>query len=269
MNDVVFMALAATLCTWLVTALGAAMVVFFKNTNQKAMNLMLGFAAGVMVAASFWSLLQPAIERAEVHLRIPAWIVVTVGFLCGALFMWVSDKAVTCARRRVGAEPESGSVSDRVNRIFLLVFSITLHNIPEGLAVGVAFGALHSEGFTVETLMGAVTIAVGIGLQNFPEGAAVSLPLRREGCSRLKSFFLGQVSGMVEPIAGVIGAVMVVHIQTMLPFALAFAAGAMILVAVHELIPECQQNQKANPYFATMGIVAGFAVMMLLDVALG
>ena len=151
----------------------------------------------------------------------------------------------------------------------MLVLSITLHNIPEGLAVGVAFGALHIGGYTAEALMGAVTIAVGIGLQNFPEGAAVSLPLRREGYSSRRSFFLGQASGMVEPLAGVLGAAMVVHITTVLPFALAFAAGTMILVAVHELIPECQQNQDANPYYATMGIVCGFALMMVLDVALG
>lgn len=261
------LALTATLGTWFVTALGAAVVIFFKKTNEKAMNLMLGFAAGVMIAASFWSLLQPAIERAEAYLRTPAWLVVSVGFLCGALFMWASDKAVTYTRRRVGAA--RGDVGERINRIFLLVLSITLHNIPEGLAVGVAFGALHADGFTPEALMGAITIAIGIGLQNFPEGAAVSLPLRREGCSRKKSFFFGQLSGMVEPIAGVIGAVLVVHIRTVLPFALAFAAGAMILVAVHELIPECQQQKKVCPYFATMGIVAGFALMMLLDVALG
>lgn len=267
MNNVVLMALIATLGTWFVTALGAGIVIFFKNTNQKALNLMLGFSAGVMIAASFWSLLQPAIEQAENSLKIPAWIVVTIGFLCGAIFMWSSDKAVTYARKKVTSATANNS--EKLNRIILLVLSITLHNIPEGLAVGVAFGALHSENFTVEAFMGAITIAVGIGLQNFPEGAAVSLPLRREGYSRKKSFFIGQASGMVEPIAGVIGAIMVVHIQTILPFALAFAAGAMILVAVHELIPECQQNQKANPYFATMGIVAGFTLMMLLDVALG
>ena len=260
------MALTATLGTWFVTALGAGTVILFKNTNQKALNLMLGFAAGVMIAASFWSLLQPAIERAEAYLEVPAWLVVTCGFLCGAGFMWVSDKLVSYARRRADSaqEEERG----RLNRIIMLVLSITLHNIPEGMAVGVAFGALHSGG-SPETLMGAVTIAVGIGLQNFPEGAAVSLPLRREGCSRGKSFLIGQASGMVEPIAGVFGALMVVYVETFLPFALAFAAGAMILVAVHELIPECQQNQKIHPYFATMGIVAGFAVMMLLDVMLG
>ena len=151
----------------------------------------------------------------------------------------------------------------------MLILSITLHNIPEGLAVGVAFGALQNGSFGVENLMGAISVAVGIGLQNFPEGAAVSIPLRREGYSRKKSFLLGQASGMVEPFAGVLGAVLVVYVETILPFALSFAAGAMILVAVHELIPECQRNQRAQPYFATMGIVLGFAVMMLLDVMLG
>ncbi|MGN1202133.1 MAG: ZIP family metal transporter, partial [Eubacterium sp.] len=151
----------------------------------------------------------------------------------------------------------------------MLVLSITLHNIPEGLAVGVAFGTLQSTDYSTESLMGAITIAVGIGLQNFPEGAAVSIPLRREGYSRKKSFLLGQASGLVEPVAGVVGALLVVHIEKILPYALSFAAGAMILVAVHELIPECQRNQKTQPYFATMGIVAGFAVMMLLDVMMG
>ena len=267
MNHAVLLALIATLGTWFVTALGAAVVLFFKKTDQKALNLLLGFAAGVMIAASFWSLLEPAIEQAQCRLKTPAWLVVSIGFLCGALFMWASDKAVTYTRRRLGGE--KAVFEDRINRIVLLVLSITLHNIPEGLAVGVAFGALHADGFSPEALMGAVTIAVGIGLQNFPEGAAVSLPLRREGCSRTKSFIIGQASGLVEPISGVIGALLVVSIRTILPFALAFAAGAMILVAVHELIPECQQQKNVSPYFSTMGIVAGFALMMLLDVALG
>ena len=267
MNQAILYALAATIGTWAVTALGAATVIFFKNTNQKVLNLMLGFAAGVMIAASFWSLLQPAIELAERTYTIPAWIAVTLGFISGALFMWLSDKLVRRAQWR--ASLDTGERGVRINRIIMLVLSITLHNIPEGLAVGVAFGALGTEGFSAEALTGAVTVAVGIGLQNFPEGAAVSLPLRREGCSRKKSFFLGQASGMVEPIAGVIGAVAVVSIGMLLPLALSFAAGAMILVAVHELIPECQQNREAEPYFATMGIVAGFAAMMLLDVALG
>lgn len=265
--NLVLSALVATLGTWLLTALGAATVVFFKSPNQKVMNLMLGFASGVMIAASFWSLLQPAIERAEASSNLPAYFVATSGFLLGAVFMWGSDKAVSFARKK--ANNTQGKPNERLNRIIMLVLSITLHNIPEGLAVGVAFGALQNSEVTPEGLMGAITIAVGIGLQNFPEGAAVSVPLRREGCSRKKSFFLGQASGMVEPVAGVIGALLVVYVEAMLPYALSFAAGAMILVAVHELIPECQRNQKAQPYFATMGIVTGFAVMMLLDVMLG
>ena len=181
--------------------------------------------------------------------------------------MWASDKIVSFARRRT--DLAGGKSNERLHRIIMLILSITLHNIPEGLAVGVAFGALQNGSFGAENLMGAISVAVGIGLQNFPEGAAVSIPLRREGYSRKKSFLLGQASGMVEPFAGVLGAVLVVYVETILPFALSFAAGAMILVAVHELIPECQRNQRAQPYFATMGIVLGFAVMMLLDVMLG
>lgn len=267
MDNVVLPALIATLGTWFVTALGAATVLFFKSPNQKILNLMLGFASGVMIAASFWSLLQPAIERAEATAGIPAYFVATAGFLSGALFMWITDKIVSFARRN--ANSTQGKSDDRMNRIIMLVLSITLHNIPEGLAVGVAFGALQNTGYSTEALMGAITIAVGIGLQNFPEGAAVSVPLRREGYSLPKSFFLGQASGMVEPIAGVVGALLVVYVEAILPYALSFAAGAMILVAVHELIPECQKNQKVHPYFSTMGIVFGFAVMMLLDVMLG
>ncbi len=267
MSNFVIMALVATLGTWLVTALGAATVVFFKSPNPKGLNIMLGFASGVMIAASFWSLLQPAIERAEATSDLPAYLVATVGFLFGALFMWASDKAVTFARTKADNVPSKNN--ERLHRIAMLILSITLHNIPEGMAVGVAFGALQGGGYTPENLMGAISVAVGIGLQNFPEGAAVSVPLRREGYSRKRSFFLGQASGMVEPIAGVIGALMVVYVETVLPYALSFAAGAMILVAVHELIPECQRNQRVQPYSATMGIVLGFAVMMLLDVMLG
>ncbi len=264
MNEVVFMALAATLGTWSVTALGAATVVFFKYPKARLLNLMLGFASGVMIAASFWSLLQPAVEQAEAGFGPPAYLAATSGFLAGALFMWISDKIVFYAKNKT-----AGKKADKnLNRIIMLVLSITLHNIPEGLAVGVAFGALQSS-CTMEGIMQAVTIAIGIGLQNFPEGAAVSIPLRREGFSRKKSFLLGQASGIVEPIAGVIGALLVVYVKTILPFALSFAAGAMILVAVHELIPECQQDQGTQPYSATMGIVLGFAVMMLLDVMLG
>ena len=258
MNHLTVLALTVTLGTWLVTALGAATVVFFATPNPKALNIMLGFASGVMIAASFWSLLQPAIARAEAASGLPAYFVATAGFLSGALFMWASDKAVSFARR---------NADTRLHRIMMLILSITLHNIPEGLAVGVAFGALQRG--TKEDLMGAISVAVGIGLQNFPEGAAVSLPLRREGYSRKKSFLFGQASGMVEPVSGVLGALLVVHVEAILPYALSFAAGAMILVAVHELIPECQKHQQTQPYLATAGIILGFAVMMLLDVMLG
>ena len=260
MDSFVIMALIATLGTWLVTALGAATVVFFTSPRPKLLNMMLGFSAGVMIAASFWSLLEPAIARAEQQPGLPAWFIATAGFLTGALFLWASDKMVSRSLGKV----ESGGK----RRIILLVLSITLHNIPEGMAVGVAFGALQ-QGCSMEALMGAVSVAVGIGLQNFPEGAAVSVPLRREGCSRGKSFLVGQASAMVEPVAGALGAWLVLYVQTLLPYALSFAAGAMILVAVHELIPECQKNQSDQPYFATMGIVLGFAAMMLLDVMLG
>ena len=267
MDELVLMALCATLGTWFVTALGAATVVFFRSPNPKILNLMLGFASGVMIAASFWSLLQPAIERAEKISSMPAWFVATVGFLSGSFFMWISDKAVSYSMNHTSKT--NWNSNEKVSRIIMLVLSVTLHNIPEGLAVGVAFGALGKSGYTLEQLMGAITVAIGIGLQNFPEGAAVSLPLRREGYSRRKSFIYGQASGMVEPIAGIIGAVLVVYIESVLPYALSFAAGAMVLVVVHELIPECQKNQDRNQYFSTAGIVFGFAVMMLLDVMLG
>lgn len=282
MDMFVLMAILATLGTWLVTALGAATVVFFKSPNRTILNLMLGFASGVMIAASFWSLLAPAIEQAEKVLKIPAYIVATIGFVSGALFMWISDKAVSFARNREAEGNNAVLIQNRTTkfvgnsdgknehyqRIIMLVMSITLHNIPEGLAVGVAFGALKN-GCDTESILGAVSVAIGIGLQNFPEGAAVSIPLRREGFSRKKCFLYGQASAMVEPIAGFIGSLLVVYIEAIMPYALSFAAGAMILVAVHELIPECQQNQKTNAYTSTMGIVAGFTVMMFLDVMLG
>lgn len=259
MENPIVWALIATLGTWAVTAAGAATVFLFRRPSPEAMNRMLGFSAGVMIAASFWSLLQPAIARAAEQEGLPPWLVATLGFLLGAVFLWASDRVVT----RV-----SGTEGKRTNRTVLLILAITLHNIPEGLAVGVAFGALQ-RGASPEAVMGAVSIAFGIGLQNFPEGAAVSMPLRREGAGRLRSFLLGQASGLVEPVAGVLGALLVGTVEAILPYALAFAAGAMILVAVHELIPECQRNREARPYTATMGIVAGFAIMMLLDVALG
>ena len=256
-------ALLATIFTWLMTALGSATVFFFKRVNPKFLNTMMGFAAGVMIAASFWSLLQPAIERAEKS-SLPHWLIPTIGFISGAIFLWLSDRIVTRARLKLGTHTDNPS---RATRIIMLIFSITLHNIPEGLAVGVAFGAL-SGNFSAVEIMSAVSVAVGIGLQNFPEGAAVSIPLRREGYSRTKCFLYGQASGMVEPIAGVLGAVAVVYMEAILPFALSFAAGAMILVAVHELIPECQSNKSVHPYISTMGIILGFSLMMLLDITL-
>ena len=250
------------------TTLGSAGVFFLKNgMNRNLQRSLTGFASGVMIAASFWSLLQPAIQRAEAVSHLPAYLVATGGFLFGSLFMWASDKAVSFARKKT--DMVEGKSNERMHRIMMLILSITLHNIPEGLAVGVAFGALQDSRCGAENLMGAISVAIGIGLQNFPEGAAVSVPLRREGYSRKKSFLFGQASGMVEPVAGVLGALLVVYVETILPYALSFAAGAMILVAVHELIPECQRNQETQPYLATMGIVFGFAVMMLLDVMLG
>ncbi len=263
MNHYVIAALIATTGTWLVTALGAALVFLFSDAKPRGLNAMLGFAAGVMIAASFWSLLQPAIERAEAAARMPAWMVATAGFLSGAFFLWILDGIIRrgYARRSVDGH--------RMRRAALLMLSITLHNIPEGLAVGVAFGALAGSQSPGEDLIGAISVAVGIGLQNFPEGAAVALPLRQEDICRKRSFLLGQASGMVEPLAGVAGALLVSHTEALLPYALAFAAGAMILVAVHELIPESQSNRRAGSYTATIGIILGFAAMMLLDVMLG
>ncbi|MBR2366456.1 MAG: ZIP family metal transporter [Oscillospiraceae bacterium] len=256
------MALLATTGTWFVTALGASVVFFFKNTKQEKMDLLLGFSAGVMIAASFWSLLEPAVASAEAHLRSPAWLIVAIGFLSGAALMRLSDAALTQLQQRSGTE-NNGS------RLSMLMLSITLHNFPEGLAVGVAFGALHAEGYPPERIMGVVSIALGIALQNFPEGAAVSLPMRREGHGRFRSFLAGQASALVEPLGGFLGALAVVRMQTLLPFALSFAAGAMILVTVHELIPTCNASQQEHPYRATMSVLLGFTIMMLLDVALG
>ena len=219
MNEIILYAFLATTITWLLTALGSATVIFFKSPNTKILNLMLGFASGVMIAASFWSLLQPAIERAEELNATPAYITATLGFLSGAIFMWISDKVVCFTQQRVS----NAKSNEKLNRIIMLVLSITLHNIPEGLAVGVAFGALRGQNITFENLTGAITIAIGIALQNFPEGAAVSIPLRREGYSRFKSFMLGQASGMVEPIAGVLGAILVVYIEHLLHTLLNFS----------------------------------------------
>lgn len=257
-------ALLATLFTWFLTALGAAMVFFFKEINRKVLDGMLGFAAGVMIAASFWSLLAPAIEMTENSGGIP-WLPAVVGFLGGGLFLWLIDQFLPHLHLGLPREEAEG-VPTSWRRSVLLVLAITMHNIPEGLAVGVAFGAV-AAGLPSATLAGAVALAIGIGIQNFPEGAAVSIPLRREKLSRTKSFMYGQASGIVEPIAGVIGAAAVLLMQPILPYALSFAAGAMIYVVVEELIPESQLDKQTD--ISTIGTMLGFAVMMLLDVALG
>jgi ZIP family zinc transporter len=225
---------------------------------------MLGFAAGVMIAASYWSLLAPAIEMAAEG-SLPEWVPATVGFLSGGGFLWIIDKILPHLHLGFPVEEAEG-IKTSWHRSVLLVLAITLHNIPEGLAIGVAFGALASD-LPTASLAGAVALTLGIGIQNFPEGTAVSVPLRREGFTRLKSFWYGQLSGIVEPIAGVLGAVVVILIKPLLPYALAFAAGAMIYVVVEELIPESQLEK--NTDIATMGAMVGFAVMMTLDVALG
>ena len=263
LNPVV-QALVATLFTWFLTALGAGLVFFFKHINRKVLDGMLGFAAGVMIAASYWSLLAPAIEMAEEG-GLPAWMPATVGFLMGGFFLWIIDKILPHLHLGFPREEAEG-IKTSWHRSVLLVLAITLHNIPEGLAVGVAFGALASD-LPAASLAGAIALALGIGIQNFPEGTAVSVPLRREGFSRLKSFWYGQLSGFVEPMAGVVGALAVILVKPVLPYALAFAAGAMIYVVVEELIPESQLEK--NTDIATMGAMGGFAVMMTLDVALG
>ncbi len=259
----VYQALLATLFTWFVTALGAGMVFFFKTINKRVLNSMLGFAAGIMIAASFWSLLAPAIEMSE-ELGNTGWIPAVVGFLLGGAFLWLADQLLPHLHLGLPAEKAEG-IKTTWRRSILLVLAITLHNIPEGLAVGVAFGALGA-GLPYASLGGAMALALGIGLQNFPEGTAVSVPLRREGLSRLKSFWYGQLSGVVEPIAGVIGAVAVLSMLPLLPYALSFAAGAMIYVVVEEVIPEAQQGDGSD--VATIGAMLGFALMMAMDVAL-
>jgi len=258
------LALFATLFTWGVTALGSSMVFFFKSINKKILNSMLGFAAGVMIAASFWSLLKPAIEMAEENGSVP-WFPAIVGFLSGGAFLLLIDKLLPHLHLGLSADKAEG-IKTSWQRSVLLVLAITLHNIPEGLAVGVSFGALANNP-DMGILAGAIALALGIGLQNFPEGAAVSIPLRREGFSRLKAFNYGQLSGIVEPIAGVIGAYLVLVINPLLPYALSFAAGAMIFVVVEELIPESQSGNETD--LSTIGAMLGFATMMLLDVALG
>jgi zinc transporter, ZIP family len=261
----IWQALVATLFTWFLTALGASLIFGFKTINRRILDTMLGFAAGVMIAASFWSLLAPAIEMAEAD-GVPGWLPAIIGFLLGGVFLWGIDKVLPHLHIGYPIEEAEG-IKTKWQRSVLLVLAITLHNIPEGLAVGVAFGAI-AAGIPSANLAGAVALAIGIGIQNFPEGLAVSAPLRREGMSRIKSFMYGQASGLVEPIAGLAGAAAVILIRPILPYALAFAAGAMIYVVVEELIPEAQLD-KQDTHLATIGAMLGFAVMMFLDVALG
>jgi ZIP family zinc transporter len=260
----VLQALLATIFTWFLTALGAATVFLAKDVSRKVLDWMLGFAGGVMIAASYWSLLAPAIDMSAGK-TLPAWFPAAVGFLVGGVFLRLIDRTLPHLHLGYPIEEAEG-IKTTWPRSTLLILAITMHNIPEGLAVGVAFGAVVA-GFPSATLAAATALAIGIGIQNFPEGLAVSMPLRREGMSRLKSFWYGQLSGVVEPIAGVIGAAAVILVRPLLPYALAFAAGAMIFVVVEEVVPESQRGGYAD--LATMGAMIGFAVMMVLDVAFG
>lgn len=260
--DPILAAFYATMFTWFLTALGAAFVFFFKTMNRALLDGMLGFTGGVMVAASYWSLLAPAIEMSEGEGFVKV-IPAAVGFLMGAIFLFGLDK--TLPHLHINFKETEG-IKSPWQRTTLLVLAITLHNIPEGLAVGVLFGGV-AAGIPEASIAGAVTLAIGIGIQNFPEGIAVAMPLRRMGASRRKSFMYGQASALVEPIAGVLGAVAVTFFTPVLPYALAFAAGAMIYVVVEEVIPETQQDK--NTDIATLGFIGGFIVMMSLDVALG
>lgn len=262
--DPLYAALLATLFTWLVTALGASLVFFFKTMNRKVLDLMLGFTGGVMLAASFWSLLSPAIEMSE-DLLVPKWFPAASGFLCGALVLFGLDKLLPHLHINFDMMEQEGT-KNSWSKTILLVFAITLHNIPEGLAVGVSFGAVAANLPGAE-IGGAIALALGIGLQNFPEGTAIAVPLRRNGLSRFKSFWWGQMSAVVEPIAGVAGALFVIHITALLPYALSFAAGAMVYVVVEEVIPETQRDKYTD--LAALGFIFGFIVMMILDVSLG
>lgn len=260
----VWQALAATVFTWGLTAIGAGAVFFFRDVSRKALDMALGFTAGVMIAASFWSLLNPAIDLAEEMGQVK-WVAPLIGFLAGAFSMRLVDYLLPHVHLFGKIESAEG-VKTSWRRTTLLVLAITLHNIPEGLAIGVAFGAV-AAGYESATLAAAIALAIGIGIQNCPEGTAVAVPLRREGLSRAKAWWYGQLSAVVEPFAAVVGAVAVVMMRPLLPYALAFAAGAMIFVVVEEVIPESQTGGHAD--LATLGTMVGFAVMMTLDVALG
>jgi ZIP family zinc transporter len=257
-------ALIATTFTWFLTALGASLVFFFKNMKRSIFDAMLGFTGGVMTAASYFSLLAPSIEMAEKQGQT-AWIPAASGFFLGALFLFALDKLLPHLHINAAPENKEG-IKTNWHKTTLLVMAITLHNIPEGLAVGVLFGGA-AAGLDGATLGGAIALAIGIGIQNFPEGLAVAVPLRRQGVSRFKSFWYGQLSAIVEPVAGFIGAYAVLSFEPILPYALSFAAGAMIYVVVEEVIPETQQDKYAD--IATIGFIMGFIIMMILDVALG
>lgn len=259
----VWQAFLAGCFTWGLTTLGAGTVFLTRGVDRRVLDLMLGFAAGVMIAASYWSLLAPAVELSA-GLSVPVWFPPAAGFLAGGLVMWGIEALLPYLHLNT-----SGSAQDRSGHgvgqgSLMLILAVTIHNIPEGLAVGVGFGALAAA-HPSATLAGAVGLTVGIGLQNLPEGMAVSMPLRREGLSRLRSFWYGQLSGIVEPMAAVVGAAAVIVAAPVLPYALAFAAGAMIFVVAEEVIPEAQ----GSPRLATLGVLVGFVVMMVLDVALG
>lgn len=260
LQDAWLQALIATIFTWLVTAAGAAVVLFVKNVNGKLIKVLLGLAGGVMMAASIWSLLEPAISLAEENGSIP-WLVASIGFMLGVVFIWLMDKFVG----RV-IDKRKDNVGDGAKRSVLLTLAVTLHNIPEGLAIGVLFGSV-ALGIPEATIGAAIALALGIAIQNFPEGGAVSLPLKAEGMSRRKAFLIGQGSAIVEPIAGVIGALLVVSIKGAMPYVLSFAAGSMIFVVVKELIPESQEGP-VKTQFAVFGFMLGFVIMMILDLAL-
>lgn len=261
----VYAALLATTFTWLLTALGASMVFFFKNLNRAWQDVTLGFTGGVMLAASFWSLLQPAIAMSEVQYPGLSWMPAAVGFTLGALFVYTLDKVAPHLHINFTKEEAEG-VKTKWHQTTLLILAITLHNIPEGLAVGVLFGAA-ANGVGDVHVSSAIALAFGIGMQNLPEGLAVAMPLRRLGVSRWKSFWYGQLSAVVEPVAGVVGALAVTYMEAVLPYALAFAAGAMIFVVVEEVIPETQRDKFTD--VAVLGLIGGFVLMMILDVALG
>ncbi|MFD2201784.1 ZIP family metal transporter [Shivajiella indica] len=258
-------ALLATIFTWLMTALGASIVFLFKNVNRAFFDTMLGFTGGVMIAASFWSLLNPSLNFAQdIYPTIP-WFPVAVGFLVGGLFIFGLDKFLPHLHINF-KKTETEGLPTTWHKSTLLLLAITLHNIPEGLAIGILFGAA-AQGLDGTTVAAAVALAIGIGVQNFPEGMAVSMPLRRNGASRWKAFWYGQLSAIVEPIAGVLGAISMIYMKNVLPFALSFAAGAMIFVVVEEVIPETQRDKYTD--LATLGFMVGFVVMMILDVSFG